>query len=66
MRSVIRNEIEYLGLNDGLVAADPKLIDEMCRRLDALRRYDQNFCDCDWRPLAAEAGWRPDSHMRAI
>jgi hypothetical protein len=31
-------------------AKDASLIDELGRKLDALRRFDQYFCDADWRP----------------
>ncbi len=44
-----RSEIEYLG-RLGRTDEDPKLIREMSRRLDALRRYDQHFSDADWTP----------------
>jgi len=30
--------------------ADPTLVQGMIRCLDALRRYDQHFCDADWLP----------------
>jgi hypothetical protein len=66
MRFVTQSEIEYLGSNDQRVAADPNLIDEMSQRLNALRRYDQNFSESDWRPHAGEVGWCPDIHLRAI
>jgi hypothetical protein len=66
MRFANQNEIELLGSNDGRVAADSQLIDEMCRRLNALRRYDQNISESDWRPHARDVNWRPDSHLRLI
>ena len=63
MRFATRNEIEYLGSVDGRATESVDLIDEMCQRLDALRRYDQNFSDSDWRPHACDWGWRPDSSL---
>jgi hypothetical protein len=50
MRFATRQEIEYLGSLDAKTSKDSDLIDEMSRRLDALRRYDQLFSDSDWRP----------------
>jgi hypothetical protein len=58
MRFASSNEIEYLGNIEGTSAEDPKLIREMCQRLDALRRFDQNFSDADWRPHRECSGWR--------
>jgi len=56
MRFTTRNEIEYLGSIDRDAAADPKLINDMWQRLDALRRYDQNVSERDWHPRTANAG----------
>ncbi len=50
MRFATVNEIEYLSSLGGNGAADVNLIQEMSRRLDALRRYDQYICDADLRP----------------
>jgi hypothetical protein len=50
MRFGTRQEIEYLGAVDQNVSADPTFLDEMSRQLDALRRYDQFFCEADWCP----------------
>jgi len=50
MRLATTKEIEYLGAVDGKTASDAGLIDEMSRRLDVLRRFDQCFCDEDWHP----------------
>jgi hypothetical protein len=61
MRFATRNEIEYLGSVDGHVTESAELIDDMCQRLDALRRYDQNFSASDWRPHALDGDWRRDS-----
>jgi len=44
-----RDEIEYLS-SRGDASENPDLVREMCRRLYALRRYDQHFSDADWRP----------------
>jgi hypothetical protein len=58
-----RNEIEYLNSRAEVSEQNPVLVREMCRRLDALRRYDQHFCDADWRPdrsgLQSRNGRRP-------
>src|SRR4029077_18850627 len=61
MRSAPSNEIEYLGTIEGATAENPRLIREMSRRLDALRRFDQSFCDADCRPHAGVSSWQPDS-----
>jgi hypothetical protein len=45
-----RNEIEYLSSIGAQSSVDLQLIQEMSRRLDALRRYDQYFCAADWMP----------------
>lgn len=50
MRFATRREIEYLDSVDGDSETDAGTIEEMARRLDALRRFDQNFCKADWRP----------------
>jgi hypothetical protein len=47
MRSASLKEIEYLSAIDGK-QDDARLISEMSRRLDALRRFDQ-FCCSDGR-----------------
>ncbi len=60
MRSATWNEIEYLGAIEGTTAEDPKLVHEMWQRLEALRRFDQNFCDADWRPQRGSGAWRPE------
>jgi hypothetical protein len=43
------HEMEYLDSRDR-VGAEKQLITEASRQLDALRRFDQYFCDADWRP----------------
>ena len=50
MRYAARKEMEYLGSVRGRNAEDRDLVQELGRRLDALRRYDQYFCDADWQP----------------
>jgi hypothetical protein len=45
-----RDEIEYLNSRAQESDQNPMLVREMCRRLDALRRYDQHFSTADWRP----------------
>jgi hypothetical protein len=45
-----RQEIEYLGSHEANSVNNATLIDEMTRQLDALRRFDQNFSQADWRP----------------
>ena len=43
-------EMEYLGATRDGTLEDEHLAQELGRRLEALRRYDQHFCDSDWRP----------------
>jgi hypothetical protein len=57
MRVATRTEIEYLSSIDGH-GMDAKMIREMSRRLDALRRYDQCFDEADWRPPRSPNGQR--------
>ena len=64
MRNAATNEIEYLGNLEGATAENPRLIREMSRRLDALRRFDQSFCEADFRPHAGATGWEPDSPLK--
>ncbi len=45
-----RNEIEYLSSIDGRSKADPAIVTDMWHRLDALRCFDQNINQADWRP----------------
>ncbi len=61
MRSASLNEIEYLGDIEGTTARNPRLIREMSRRLDALRRFDQSFSEADCRPHARSSNSHPDS-----
>jgi hypothetical protein len=65
MRAARSNEIEYLAQIEGTTAKNRGLIREMVRRLDALRRFDQNFCDADFRPHSRASSWRPDSTTEA-
>jgi hypothetical protein len=65
MRSARPNEIEYLGDIEGATAKNRKLIREMARRLDMLRRFDQNFCAADFRPHSGAASWHPDLPNKA-
>lgn len=44
MLSVTRKEIEYLNCLQGKSPESPNLVSEMTRRLEALRRYDQDCC----------------------
>ena len=50
MRFATMHEIEYLDSVDVTTPTDSGLIDEMSRRLNALRCFDQFFCKDDWRP----------------
>ena len=50
MRSAANKEMEYLSALRGRNTEDANLARELGRRLEALRRYDQYFCDTDWRP----------------
>jgi hypothetical protein len=49
MRFATTQEIEYVGSSNGDAAIDRRIIDEMSRQLDALRRFDQ-YCAVDWQP----------------
>jgi hypothetical protein len=60
MRFATRNEIEYLSSIDGDAKTDAGTIDEMTRRLDALRRFDQNFFKADWQPEHNHSGCLPN------
>jgi hypothetical protein len=48
--------MEYLGAIRGRNEEDANLARELGRRLEALRRYDQQFCDADWEPRAMRTG----------
>jgi len=65
MRSAATNEIECLGDIEGATAKNSRLIREMSRRLDALRRFDQSFCEADCRPHAGSSSWHADSPNQA-
>jgi hypothetical protein len=56
MRFATRQEIEYLSATDMMADRDASLIDELARRLDALRCYDQHFSRADWRPRSETVG----------
>ena len=58
MRLATSDEIEYLAGVEGGSAENPRLIREMARRLDALRRFDQSFCEADCLPHASASSWR--------
>ena len=49
MASAARNEIDYLGTIHG-EKNDRAMVREMSRRLEALRRLDQNFSASDCKP----------------
>jgi hypothetical protein len=49
MKFATTQEMEYLGSSNGEAAIDQRIIDEMSRQLDALRRFDQ-YCAADWQP----------------
>jgi hypothetical protein len=51
--------MEYLGAARGLNREDAKLVKELGRRLDALRRFDQFFGDADWRPRIRVSDFTP-------
>ena len=59
MGSSTWNEIEYLGSIEGKSNEDAALMREMSRRLDALRCFDQNFSDADWRPRSSDWPMEP-------
>jgi hypothetical protein len=56
MRWAAKQEMEYLGALRGRNTEDSNLVRELGRRLEALRRYDQYFCDEDWRPRTERRG----------
>jgi hypothetical protein len=56
MRGAATSEMEYLGAIRGRNKEDAKLARELGRRLEALRRYDQRFCDADWQPRVVRTG----------
>jgi len=60
MRFATMQEIEYLGSVDVKTPTDSGLIDEMSRRLNALRCLDQFFCKDDWRPEGSRDAARRD------
>ena len=59
MRSAARYEMEYLSASRGRNEDDANLAQELSRRLDALRRYDQLFGDADWRPRTRGSASKP-------
>jgi hypothetical protein len=63
MRSASRKEILYLNSVDGKAAHDASLINEMSRRLDALRRFDQ-FC-CSDGSRAGRPSPRGEKHRKS-
>ena len=56
MRGAANNEMEYLGAIRGRNAEDANLARELGQRLEALRRFDQHFCDADWQPKTERRG----------
>jgi len=58
MRFVTGNEIEYLNSISGS-EENPDVVREMSERLDALRRFDQDISEADWRPSASRLDWIP-------
>ena len=66
MRFATTQEIEYLDSVDGRTPTDVGLIDEMSRRLHALRCLDQFFCKEDWRPQSARIAVRVDCGASAF
>lgn len=44
------NEIEYLGARERRTPENVELVDEMWQQLDALRRFDQDFNENDFKP----------------
>jgi hypothetical protein len=60
MRLGASDELAHLSAIQGRNGEDFDLIQELGRRLEALRRYDQYFCDADWHPRAQLRGWPSD------
>jgi hypothetical protein len=56
MRFAATKEIEYLSSRCGHGSEDTGLVEELSRRLEALRRYDQVFCHADWLPPRRHEG----------
>jgi hypothetical protein len=52
MRFTASKEMEYLGAIHNRTSKEVNLARELSRRLNALRCYDQYFCDLDWQPQA--------------
>ena len=50
MPPAAREEMEYIGAVWGRNAEDRTFVEELGRRLNALRCYDQCFCEADFRP----------------
>jgi hypothetical protein len=59
MKCAARYEMEYLDAARGRNREDASLAQELGRRVDALRRYDQYFSDADWRPRSRGTNGRP-------
>jgi hypothetical protein len=55
-------EMEYLGSMERPGEKEPPLVHELSRQLDALRRFDQCFCDADWKPRKSR---RTNRHGKA-
>jgi hypothetical protein len=49
MRFTTSDEMEYLSSKSNF-DDDPALVEELSRRLDALRRFDQHYVNNDWQP----------------
>jgi hypothetical protein len=64
MRGAARYEMEYLDTR-GRNGKDTKLAQELGRRLEALRRNDQLFCDADCRPNTRRLAAQPQSKHAA-
>jgi hypothetical protein len=56
MRLGACEELEHLNALQGQHGEEAGLIQELGRRLEALRCYDQYFCDSDWHPRAQRGG----------
>jgi hypothetical protein len=64
MRVSTTQEMEYLGSLDRGGVKESQLVDELSRQLDALRRFDQCFCDADWKPRSGRCRASGDDSNR--
>jgi hypothetical protein len=59
---VAGSEIEYLSRRAN-EKNDTHMIEELSRRLDALRCFDQLVCESDWQPRSQTLGCAPTEKL---